>query len=363
MNEKTVDSRKHLTDASEDLGMEEVIRNKINSKYSLIDISFSYNCLLKCRHCMFNCTPHDSRTRLNKEKIYKYIDSALEVDKFKEYAFGEQEIFFDIRSFIAAAEYLNKKVKNPSITTSTSSFWVKSYEYAREQLSQLQKLGLNGILLSIDDFHLEFVDIEKILNCTKASLDLGIDVSLQTIISKGSRRKIDFMKYFQRKIPHQNVYELDWIEHNFTPVGRGAFIDESLRLYENNPLIGDCSILEIISITPEGQVIPCCGSGSVAKYLSIGNIEEKSLSEIIKEVEVNPFINSLFVWLGPYGLIKMLEYYGKSLSLSKRHTGVCHACYEIFSNRDIYSFLAEKLNDRIIEFFTTRWFIEKKYSN
>lgn len=363
MNEKFVSSQKHPSTDFRNLGMEEVIRNKINSKYSLIDITFSYNCFLRCRHCMFNCTPHDSRARLNKEKIYKYIDNVLEVDKFKEFSFGEQEIFFDIRSFIDTAEYLNKKVENPAITTSTSSFWVKSYEYARDQLSQLQRLGLNGILLSIDDFHLEFVNIDKIINCTKASLDLGLDVSLQTIISKGSRRKVDFIKYFQRKIPHYNVYELDWVEHNFTPVGRGASIDKNLMLYENNPLIGDCSILEIICITPEGEVLPCCGSGSVARHLSIGNIEKKSLAEIIKDVEVNPFINSLFVWLGPYGLIKILEYYGKSNSLSKKHTCVCHACYEIFSNRDIFAFLTEKLNERMIEFFATRWFIEKEYNN
>lgn len=363
MNENLANSPKYPSPAFSNLGMQEVIRNKINSKYSLIDITFSYNCLLGCRHCMFNCTPHDNRGRLTKEKIYKYIDNAIEVDKFKEFSFGDQEIFFDIRSFIDTAEYLHKKVKNPVITTSTSSYWVKSYEYATEQLSQLQKLGLHGILLSIDDFHLEFVDVDKVINCTKASLDLGLDVSLQTIISKGSRRKVDFMKYFQRKIPHYNIYELDWVEHNFTPVGRGAFIDESKMLFENNPLIGDCSILEIIYITPDGQVKPCCGSGSVAKYLTIGNIQKKSLSEIIKDVEVNPFINSLFVWLGPYGLIKILEYYGKSSLLSKKHTGVCHACYDIFSNKDIYAFLTEKLNDRMIEFFATRWFVEKEYGN
>lgn len=345
-----------------DSGAEVLIRNKVNSKYTLIDITFSYYCVVSCKHCMFDCTPYGRNMKLEKEEVFTYIDQAIDTGRFCEYSFGEQEIFFDINRFIETANYLRSKVDGALITTSTSSIWVKNYKHAYDALRQLMGVGLHSILISIDDYHLAHVPMEKIIECTRAALDIGLAVSLQTIIDKESRRKSDFIQYFKRQMPDHNIDEIDWVQHNCTPVGRGASIEKSKLLYESIIPIGDCSILEILYIDPSGNVTPCCGAGSVAKYLTIGNVQYKSLSEIVEDAETNPFINMLFVWLGPYGLYKILELHGKTHLLSQKHTGACHLCYEIFNNREVYEFLCEKLSGRANELRITRCYVEQKYS-
>lgn len=344
---------------NDNLGIQRTIRDKVKSKYTLIDVTSSYKCFINCKHCMFNCTPHDVRKELKKEKIVEYLDQIISVGKFKEFSFGGQEVFFNIQEFVEIAEYLNQKIANPVITITTSCYWVKSYEHAKDQLSSLQRLGLKGILISVDDFHQATVNLNKVFLCVKALIDLGLDFSLQTIISKSSMKKADFIQAFEKELPEYDVRKFEWIEHNYTPVGRGAFIDKNELLFEEKPYIGDCSILEILEITPQGEVKPCCGSGSCAKYLTIGNIEENNLSEIIKKVDVNPFINSLFVWVGPQGLMNILSEHGKLGLLSDRHSGACHACYEIFSNEEVYQFLSEKLQETKIELLAARWYVEK----
>ena len=151
-----------------ELGAESLIKNKVNSKYTLIDITFSYYCVLGCKHCMFDCTPRKRNKKLKKKEVFKYIDQAIDTGRFCEYSFGEQEIFFDINGFIETAKYLRSKVDNALITTSTSSIWVKNYKHAFDSLHQLMSVGLHSILISIDDYHIEHVNIEKIAECTKA---------------------------------------------------------------------------------------------------------------------------------------------------------------------------------------------------
>ena len=344
-------------------GMTKAIQEKVNSKYSLFDITFSYYCHMKCNHCMFDCTPKRSINNIDKEKILQYLDEGIALNKFKSYSFGDQEIFFNLDLFIEIAKYLRQKYKQASLTITTSSYWVKSSEHAAKQFLILKELGLKGVLLSVDDFHQKTVNIQNVIDCTKAALEVGLELSLQTIISKSSRKKEDFKKIFQRNLSSVcNIDKFEWIEHNYTPVGRGATIPTCELLYENKTLVGGCSIMEVIQINPDGAVVPCCGSGSCAKYLTIGNIENKNLGEIIKDAEKDPFMNSLFIWLGPYGLIKILEEHGKTNYLSKKHTGVCHACYEIFSNKDCYDFLAKKLALKTVELFATKWHIEQTYN-
>lgn len=347
-----------------ELGVEKAIKEKVRSKFSLFDITFSYYCHLGCAHCMYDCTPQRPKSIIKKENIFKYIDEAISLNKFTSFSFGEQEVFFNLDLFIEVAKYLQSKKPSMPLTITTSSYWVKNYDHALKQFSLLKQLGLKAVLLSIDDFHQRSVNVNNVIESIKASLDLGLELSLQTIISRNSRNKDDFKKLIRKDLEHYcNIEEIEWIEHYYTPVGRGKKIPTDGLIYEAKKLVGGCSVMEVIQINPDGDVVPCCGSGACAEYLSLGNINNKGLSKIINDAETNPLLNSLFVWLGPYGLIKELSSVGKTNFLSEKHTGACHACYEIFSNKKCVSLLEERLDKNKIELLAARWHIEQIYNN
>jgi len=347
-----------------ELGLEKAIKEKISSKLSLFDITFSYYCHLGCSHCMYDCTPQRPKSTIKKENIFKYIDEAIALNKFTSFSFGDQEIFFNFDLFIEIAKYLQSKMPSMPLTITTSSYWVKNYDHALNQFSLLKQAGLKAVLLSIDDFHQRSIKINKVIDSIKASLDLGLELSLQTIISKNSRKKDYFEKLIRKNLKYcYDFGKVEWVEHYFTPVGRGKKIPTYELIYETKKLIGGCSVMEVIQIAPDGEVVPCCGSGACAEYLTIGNINKKELNEIITDADTNPLINSLFIWLGPYGLIRELSSFGKTNFLSKKHTGVCHACHEIFSNKECVSFLQERLDKNKIDLLAARWHIEQMYNN
>lgn len=344
-------------------GIEKSIKEKVKLKYSLFDITSSYYCILGCAHCMYDCKPENPQNTICSDNILKLLDEAIGLDCFSSFSFGEQEIFYNLPLFIELAKYLKSNKSNSSLSITTSSYWVKDYNHALEQFQSLKELGLKDVLLSIDDFHQKKVSIEKVANSIKACLSLGLNISLQTIVSKTSHRKSYYLNAL-KGIMNSNfdISKIDWVEHNFTPVGRAKNIPEDELIFESKHLIGGCSAMEVVQITPNGDVIPCCGSGACAKYLSIGNINKNSLKEIMGMADLNPLLNSLFVWIGPYGIMKELSESEKNKFLSKQHTGVCHACYEIFSNKELVNLLRNRMDAKKINLLAARWHLEKCYS-
>ena len=67
-----------------ELGVEKAIKEKVRSKFSLFDITFSYYCHLGCAHCMYDCTPQRQKSTMKKENIFMdalknpfYLDTNL----------------------------------------------------------------------------------------------------------------------------------------------------------------------------------------------------------------------------------------------------------------------------------------------
>jgi len=346
-----------------EFGVEKAIKEKVRSKFSLFDITFSYYCHLGCAHCMYNCTPKHQKSIICRNKIFKYIDEAITFDRFSSFSFGDQEIFYNLELFIEAAQYLQRKKPSTPLTITTSSYWVKNYDHALEQFSLLKKIGLRSVLLSIDDFHQRSVNINNVIFSIKACISVGLDLTLQTIISKLSRRKKDYQRIIAKHLENYcDISKIEWVEHFYTPVGRAKQIPKDELIFESKKLIGGCSVMEVIQINPEGDIIPCCGSGAGAKYLALGNINENGLKEIINNAEINPLFNSLFVWLGPYGLMKELSSAERKKYLSGKHTGVCHACYEIFSNKELVTLLKNRIENNKLNLLAARWHIEQSYN-
>src|SRR5262249_28550220 len=151
-------------------------------------------------------------------------------------------------------------------------------EKAVKVFSELKERGLIAALISLDDYHLEFVKLRKVENALKALRTLQINTSVQTIRGKGHTTSEEF----QRRLGDLAKGDwIDFVEHASTPIGRAALLkDEELELSPGVPS-GDCNIFDVCHIEPDGSVKPCCGGALTAPGLTAGNINSESLTDIM----------------------------------------------------------------------------------
>ena len=65
-----------------------------------------------------------------------------------------------------------EKYEIPSTFVETNCFWAKNYQDTRAKLLKLKKLGLKGIMISVNPFYLEYVPFENTRRCIDISLDI-----------------------------------------------------------------------------------------------------------------------------------------------------------------------------------------------
>ena len=195
----------------------------------------------------------------------------------------------------------------------TNGFWAETLPVAKEKLSSLRELGLDVLNLSLDDFHQEYIPVSSVRNAYNAAKDLGIKTVIMTTTAKNSKITADTIPEL---LHDENIQVLGrpkirdpsalLIETPITPVGRGANITEL-----DYTLITEvkCSeALRDIGIGPDGDVYPCCGP--LANKITLGNINESSLKEMLEKAERNPVIESI----------------RKGVTVSGPFTSKCHAC-------------------------------------
>ena len=212
--------------------------------------------------------------------------------------------------------------------------------------------GLKNIMISIDDFHLEFIDISHIKNCAISAIHNNIGVTLQVVYSKNTRRIEALKKDLNLNLDDSR---LSWVETPCDPIGRASVeipYDEFLR----NPFTerSFCSILKLLSVRLDGSIVPCCGSGAEAPGLVIGNIWQDTIDEIIDRANQSPVINLLTLDGGPLGLIERLKEHGIGKYAERRYTSPCDACFQIFSDQEVIAILDEILEQNWINYYAMR---------
>ncbi len=135
-------------------------------------IFLSYRCNSECRHCMYACSPRWSNDWIPISDL-KNILSQL-ADKILPSPYGVSRVGVNYGLHFTGGEpFLNyslllEAVKVacdygiPSIFVETNSYWCTDPEKTVERLRELKSLGLNGILVSVNPFIVEYVPFERI---------------------------------------------------------------------------------------------------------------------------------------------------------------------------------------------------------
>ncbi len=145
-------------------------------------IFLSYKCTGECKHCMYACSPRWSSDWISKkdaERVLtqlaeKIVESPLGSDRVDlnhglHFTGGEPFMNFDLLLELVKMAH---ELDIPSTFVETNCYWCGNDETTRERFVELRDEGLNGILISVNPFILEYVSPER----TERAIRFGEDV-------------------------------------------------------------------------------------------------------------------------------------------------------------------------------------------
>jgi MoaA/NifB/PqqE/SkfB family radical SAM enzyme len=314
----------------------------------ILSLQLSWNCNAACRQCMVSGKEKRSRI-MSLSEAKRLLDQlhAMPLTHFVGFTGGEPFLHYDL--LLELGRYIQEKYGYP-FGAATNCFWAKDRPKARAMLSPLVDRGLRELLVSLDDFHLEFIDGKRIENCIHVALSLGMHVTVQTIITRTGHNA----SYFREHMDIPQSLAIRWVETPCHPAGRAVSqVPESeyVREWCNKP--DHCTALHVWNVDPQGRVTPCCGT-ACSRPLKVGNSFEEDLSVIVNRTNVSPLINTIAAWGGPYLLIKMLEKRGDFRYSNRMFASHCDACDTVLQDREVLEVLDQELPVHWLEALASR---------
>ena len=117
------------------------------------------------------------------------------------------------------------------------------------------------------------------------------------------------------------------VESGFIPVGRAAQIPENERVMGAGSIDGPCRVvLRDVSISPSGNVFPCCSALGTNEAFTIGNARREKLRAIIQRAgHIGPF--KVLMDEGPEALQRWTG--GR---YTRGYVNRCDLCYEVMTD-------------------------------
>ena len=259
----------------------------------MIDIAYNYACNLKCDHCAAAKFEKKAR-KLNVDDLRRISDEAYDLGLCQfVLSGGEPLILKNLKEVISALQ-----PDKFHLGMSTNGFLL-----SREMAKKLKSWGLDKVKISIDDFDAEKHDrnrnsrgaYEKAVQAMINADEAGLNVAIQAVVTHQNcqtERTIEMARFAE-----QHGFSLDviiakaigaWEGNHDVLISKedAAFLKEKSKEYpaihrDTFPTFGinrGCNTVNsLLHITQYGDVLPC-----VFIHISLGNIFEESLSDIIK---------------------------------------------------------------------------------
>jgi len=305
-------------------------------------------CTARCAHCSMNSSP-ERRARLSAEQICTYIDQALEdtAIRFVIFAGGEPLLLGD--DLLKSLEHVRQCGMRSRVIT--NGYWATSPETASRVVLKLRDAGLNELNISIDDFHLPYVnsthvklafdaarvvdfDAVIVVHCSgpnttfnDAELDALLGEQLPRMYNE-AREAISFAPTTQKPFVAVSNSTLQ-------AIGRGTALDvgESLpaeQWPEKAREIGGCPwAVRSPAVTPTGRLVACCGfevSGN--PILDIGDLSTTDLGSLLNDADQDLPINMIALE-GPYAIMDQLMQANPDLPFRPHYRSFCELCQDI----------------------------------
>lgn len=306
----------------------------MNNKYidlERIEFFITNKCSSKCKHCSVQ----------NKKSSQNHIEEGIAVDIIKKLStnyniksimtFGGEPLLFP--NEVIAIHKVAKEVGIPYRQIITNGYWTKDFNIIEKISHKLAEAGVNKILISVDAFHQEYIPLELVKKVANSLLEAGIsDIKWSPCWAVSEDDNNQYNKKTKSILEELEEIPIETGNGNVL-YPEGAAL-ENLRDYlpskkcltkgkcGDEPYTEPLDLIKSISIEPNGDVAVC-------KDFKIGNVNEKSISEIIEDY--NPYNNLYMKTIleeGVEGLLNMVKNRGLNVD-SNEFYSICDMCTKL----------------------------------
>ena len=272
-----------------------------------IHFLLTYTCNYECDHCFLYCSPNAEGT-FTLDQIRKVLNDAKNIKTVEWIYFEGGEPFLYYPLMLKGLQLAKAMGFKTGVVT--NNYWATTIEDAKLWLEPIIDSGIDDLSLSDDSFHRDETEENPAKIATEAAKALGFSVN-SICIEKPSVQP-----------PSDNK--------GAPVVGGGALFKGravekladglSTKTVDN---FVECKHEELV--TPERVHIDSFGNVQVCQGVSIGNMQQKPLSQIINEYDAatHPICGPLSTG-GPYKLAQIYD-----VKLKDDFIDECHFCFTI----------------------------------
>ncbi len=266
-------------------------------------LSPCYQCNLACPHC---CVPIEWPDRLDIATAVRFLEDA--------YAYGIAVLGFTGGEPFLYPEFLHALCRRATALgfrydkVMTNGVWHTDESQLECVLRQLAAAGFAGKLgLSVDKFHgshtprlAEFCrvarrvfDRDSIVSISYASRHPDLGLEPIRALARELDAVVEWSDVLRRYLLVSADFTMTLNWNHLAPVERAERLAGAWdgRWFEEDYCEGPGQAL---IVTPRGEVKPCCGFASDLDQLTIGNIHNDNVAEIVERARRHPYVGRVF---------------------------------------------------------------------
>jgi hypothetical protein len=315
---------------------------------------FTMRCNIACAHCSVDSHPHRAgRMALDTALGMVRAFSRIPDIEFIDVSGGEPLLYRrEIEALGREARRCGK-----SLRIVTNGFWARSREGAADVLSELHAAGIDAVAVSIDEWHLPFIQPQVIQNYVAACREVGIIPMLSLVVASppaSSRPRAipqavvaglaqyglsadDCMDMYawgeeRHACPPAQRAQYDagiakryvlvtW--QTLTAEGRARALDvPTIRFDESAE--EPCDIAgRLPTVDGDGRLFPCCSPWVNRKDHALATVSPITVAAEVQRVRNEPLIQIIHDY-GPKRLIDAAR--ARGVEFPDAHSGICNQC-------------------------------------
>ncbi len=295
--------------------------------YNNLALSITNRCNAKCEMCGINaCQSHESENVIEGKKLKKIVNEICENPWIKNIVFTGGEPFLYLNEIKKVQVDLHKNEKK--ICCVTNGHYFKDIEKREDDLKLFIDCKFDLINISVDEFHLNYIDIQCLRDAINICKKHGIELVFKVGLMKENQICIDMARNLG-----QEINDMKFQIYSLWPIGRGNEISKDwFKLYSIEDIDLTCKRSSTFFVDEKGNCFPCC-LFSKPQNMSVGNIKDISVNQAIKLARQNKLYKYIY-YNGFKDILKILIE-KKLLNKDLKYANVCHICETIVSSNDL----------------------------
>ena len=296
-------------------------------------------CNAKCAMCYQSAGPKGSDlrgdARLAQDVVLRVISEAAAIPEI-----GSRLHISGGEAFLRYTETLEafrhgRDCGFKNIGATTNGFWAVTQPIAVRCCEELADCGVDYLEVSLDNWHLPYVSLDRVRNLLRAARPVGISVVLRTLTSRSNHIDTLLASFSDAELAGCLIGN-----GTMHPVGRAAVAVDPDDVYYGPGPVGACENLLAVTIAPNGNVYPCCAGADMTESLASGNINTDSLHDALFKMRTDRTIRQV-IHGGTGSLIPIIEKLGHGDKLQPRYDSICHLCWDVFKDDELAQALRE----------------------